>query len=127
MLITTLQLAGWTNHMQTAVLSSLRAGWHLGIVIELTVHAVAWSGYVVMITLKEKKRKEKFMLFNNDEGSLSRRQPGATLKGSQMNMVAGHMIDQSINHQLISREASLHLCRFTYKPNLQQLSLMPQV
>ena len=111
--------------MQTAVLSSLRAGWHLGIVIELTVHAVAWSGYVV--TLKEKKRKENFTLFSNNEGSLSRRQPGVTLKGSQLNMVAGYMIDQSINHQLISREASLHVCRFTYKPNLQQLSLMPQV
>ena len=125
MLITTLQLAGWIIHMQTAVLSSLRAGWHLGIVIELTVHAVAWSGYVV--TLKEKKRKENFTLFSNNEGSLSRRQPGVTLKGSQLNMVAGYMIDQSINHQLISREASLHVCRFTYKPNLQQLSLMPQV
>ncbi len=51
MLNTKLQLAGCVYHMQMGVLSSLRAGLHLGIVIELTVHAVAWSGYVV--TLKD--------------------------------------------------------------------------
>ncbi len=62
MLITKLQLAGCIYHIRTGVLSSLRAGWHLGIVIDLTVHAVAWSQCVV------------------------------TLKDSQLNMVAVHMI-----------------------------------